>query len=100
MENVFNDINEELNRMERNITNIRNILHLRNELNDFDLIDIFKELQNINDFKLDDFVYKLYNNKRITDKKLEDRLDEYKKEQEIIKPFMPFILLYSLYILN
>lgn len=100
MENVFNDINEELNRMERNITNIRNILHLRNELNDFDLIDIFEELQNFNDFKLDDFVYKLYNNKRITDKTLKDRLDEYKKEKEIIKPFMPFILLYSLYILD
>lgn len=100
MSGLFNDINEELNRMERNITNIRNILHLRNELNDFDLIDIFEELQNINDFKLDDFVYKLYNNKRITDKKLEDRLDEYKKEKEIIKPFMPFILLYSLYILD
>ena len=100
MNNLVNDINEELNKMERNITNIRNILHLKEDTNEFDLLDIFEELQNFNDFKLDDFVYKLYSNKRITTKTIEDRLEEYKRQQDIIKPFMPFILLYSLYLLD
>ena len=99
MNNLINDINEELDRMEKNITNIRNIIHLKENINDFDLIDIFEELQTFNDYKLDDFVYKLYSNKRITDKTMQKRLDDYEKQEEIIKPFMPFILLYSLYIL-
>ena len=99
MNNLFNDINEELDRMEKNITNIRNIIHLKENIDDFDLIDIFEELQTFNDYKLDDFVYKLYSNKRITDKTMQKRLDDYEKQEEIIKPFMPFILLYSLYIL-
>lgn len=99
MNNLINDINEELDRMEKNITNIRNIIHLKENIDDFDLIDIFEELQTFNDYKLDDFVYKLYSNKRITDKTMQKRLDDYEKQEEIIKPFMPFILLYSLYIL-
>ena len=98
MESLLDDLKDELNRTEKNIKIIRHLIELKKH-NDCDVLDIFEEFQNFNDFTLDDLIYNLYTDKRIKDITLEKRIQEYEKQQKIIKPFLPFILLYSLYLL-
>ena len=89
-----NKIINEIKKTEKNLKLLKKITEkTENENNLFDLLKLFQDL---NDFTMENTIYKLCTNNNLTNKTIDQRIQEYEYEKNIIKPFIPYLLFYSL----
>ena len=91
-----NKIITEIKKTEKNLKLLKKITEKTE--NENNLCDLLKLFQDFNDFTMENTIYKLCTNNNLTNKTIDQRINEYEYEKNVVKPFLPFLLAYSLFL--
>ena len=94
-----NKITVTVNEVQNKLLTIQEIID-KGGIVDRDLHAVVEILEKISIVQLDDIIHKLDTHAKLSNLTIEDRIREYRNQKIILEPFLPALLLYSMYINN